>query len=136
MAERITESNYVDEAEKHIKELIKKKTKTDRMGRESVDIVSTSKMRGLLAMVSDIYNDVLNEPKESLSNDLIARINYMKVHFYYEAGREKKVNELMEEAKAFEVINDIKGKRSGFILFSRYMEALVAFRKFYVEKDD
>ncbi len=136
MAERITESNYVDEAEKHIKELIKKKTKTDRMGRESVDIVSTSKMRGLLAMVSDIYNDVLNEPKESLSNDLIARINYMKVHFYYEAGREKKVKELMEEAKAFEVINDIKGKRSGFILFSRYMEALVAFRKFYVEKDD
>lgn len=136
MAERITESNYVDEAEKHIKELIKKKTKTDRMGRESVDIVSTSKMRGLLAMVSDIYNDVLNEPKESLSNDLIARINYMKVHFYYEAGREKKVKELMEEAKVFEVINDIKGKRSGFILFSRYMEALVAFRKFYVEKDD
>lgn len=136
MAERITESNYVDEAEKHIKELIRKKTKTDRMGRESVDIVSTSKMRGLLAMVSDIYNDVLNEPKESLSNDLIARINYMKVHFYYEAGREKKVKELMEEAKVFEVINDIKGKRSGFILFSRYMEALVAFRKFYVEKDD
>lgn len=134
MAERITESNYVDEAEKHIKELIKKKTKTDR--RESVDIVSTSKMRGLLAMVSDIYNDVLNEPKESLSNDLIARINYMKVHFYYEAGREKKVKELMEEARVFEVINDIKGKRSGFILFSRYMEALVAFRKFYVEKDD
>ncbi len=136
MAERITESNYVDEAEKHIKELIKKKTKTDRMGRESVDIVSTSKMRGLLAMVSDIYNDVLNEPKESLSNDLIARINYMKVHFYYEAGREKKVKELLEEARVFEVINDIKGKRSGFILFSRYMEALVAFRKFYVEKDD
>ena len=136
MAERITESNYVDEAEKHIKELIRKKTKTDRMGRESVDIVSTSKMRGLLAMVSDIYNDVLNEPKESLSNDLIARINYMKVHFYYEAGREKKVKELMEEARVFEVINDIKGKRSGFILFSRYMEALVAFRKFYVEKDD
>ena len=136
MAERITESNYVDEAEKHIKELKNKKTKTDRMGRESVDIVSTSKMRGLLAMVSDIYNDVLNEPKENLSNDLIARINYMKVHFYYEAGREKKVKELLEEARVFEVISDIKGKRSGFILFSRYMEALVAFRKFYVEKDD
>ncbi len=136
MAERITESNYVDEAEKHIKELKRKKTKTDRNGRESVDIVSTSKMRGLLAMVSDIYNDVLNEPQESLSNNLIARINYMKVHFYYEAGREKKVKELLEEARVFEVISDIKGKRSSFILFSRYMEALVAFRKFYVEKDD
>ncbi len=136
MAERITESNYVDAAEKHIKDLVKKNTKVNKMGRTSVEIVTTSKMRGLLAMVSDIYNDVLNERGEMLSNDLISRINYMKVHFYYEAGREKKVKELLEEAQVFEVINDIEGKRSGFILFSRYMEALVAFRKFYVEKDD
>ncbi len=136
MAERITESNYVDAAEKHIKDLVKKNTTVNKMGRTSVEIVTTSKMRGLLAMVSDIYNDVLNERGEMLSNDLIARINYMKVHFYYEAGREKTVKDLLEEAQVFEVINDIKGKRSGFILFSRYMEALVAFRKFYVEKDD
>ncbi len=140
MAERITESNYVDEAEKHIKNLVSNNTELDkRTGKPRVNdkkIVTTSKLRGLLAMVSDIYNDVLHEPQEILSNDLIARINYLKVHFYYEAGREETVKELLKEAKVFEVISDIKGKRSGFILFSRYMEALVAFRKFYVEKDD
>ncbi len=131
MAERITEDNYVDMAEKHI---LKLKNDHTRGGR--TDIVSTSKIRGLLAMVSDIYNDVLHENQETLSDDLLARINYLKVHFYYEAGREKKVKELLEKAQVFDVLNDIRGKRSGFILFSRYMEALVAFRKFYVEKDD
>lgn len=133
---KINESNYVDMAEAHIKELIQKNTRVLPNGKKSTSIVTTSKIRGLLSMVSDIYNDVLNEPGETLRPDIVARISYMKVHFYYEAGREKLVKSFLETAEVFPLLNEIKGKRSGFILFSRYMEALVAFRKFYVEKDD
>jgi CRISPR-associated protein Csm2 len=133
---RINESNYVDVAEANIKKLIQENTRTLPNGKKSTNIVSTSKIRGLLSMVSDIYNDVLHETGETLSSDIVSRISYMKVHFYYEAGREKRVKSFLETAEVFSVINEIKGKRSGFILFSRYMEALVAFRKFYVEKDD
>ncbi len=132
----INESNYVDMAEAHIKELIQKNTRVSATGKKSVNIVTTSKIRGLLSMVSDIYNDVLNEKGETLSSDIVSRISYMKVHFYYEAGREKLVKSFLDTAEVFPLLNEIKGKRSGFILFSRYMEALVAFRKFYVEKDD
>lgn len=132
----INESNYVDMAEAHIKELIQKNTRVSATGKKSVNIVTTSKIRGLLSMVSDIYNDVLNEKGETLSSDIVSRISYMKVHFYYEAGREKLVRSFLDTAEVFPLLNEIKGKRSGFILFSRYMEALVAFRKFYVEKDD
>ena len=128
----INESNYVEVAEAKIKEL--QKSKTSPNGRTS--IVSTSKIRGLLSMVSDIYNDVLNETGELLNSDIVARINYMKVHFYYEAGREKLVKEFLETAEIFPLIEAIRGKRSGFILFSRYMEALVAFRKYHVGNDD
>ena len=133
---RINESNYVDMAEANIKKLIQENTRTLPNGKKSISIVSTSKIRGLLSMVSDIYNDVLHETGETLSSDIVSRISYMKVHFYYEAGREKQVKSFLETEEVFSVINEIKGKRSGFILFSRYMEALVAFRKFYVEKDD
>jgi CRISPR-associated protein Csm2 len=133
---RINESNYVDMAEANIKKLIQENTRTLPNGKKSISIVSTSKIRGLLSMASDIYNDVLHETGETLSSDIVSRISYMKVHFYYEAGREKQVKSFLETAEVFSVINEIKGKRSGFILFSRYMEALVAFRKFYVEKDD
>ncbi len=133
---KINESNYVDMAEAHIKELIQANMKMLPNGKKSVNIVSTSKIRGLLSMVSDIYNDVLNEPSETLRSDIVSRISYMKVHFYYEAGREKQVKSFLKTAEVFPLLDAIKGKRSGFILFSRYMEALVAFRKFYVEKDD
>ena len=128
----INESNYVEIAEAKIKVLQKNKTLPN--GRTS--IVSTSKIRGLLSMVSDIYNDVLNETGELLNSDIVARISYMKVHFYYEAGREKLVKEFLETAEIFPLIEAIRGKRSGFILFSRYMEALVAFRKYHVGNDD
>lgn len=130
--ESITESNYVDIAEQSI---LKLRGKPDERGRYR-KIVSTSKLRGLLAMVSDIYNDVLNENQNTLPSKLTARISYMKVRFYYEAGREKNVRALLETARVFELLDAINGKKDNFILFSRYMEALVAFRKFYVEEDD
>lgn len=127
----INEENYVDKAERAIKELCDRK---DQKGRP-IKIVTTSKIRNLLAMVSDIYNDVLDETAEILPSEIIGRINYMKIRFYYEAGREKDVKDLLEKADLFEIIDEIAGKRSNFLLFSRYMEALVAFRKFYGGSD-
>lgn len=129
---QIDETNYVDKAEMAIKELRNKKDSKDRV----IPIVTTSKIRNLLAMVSDIYNDVINNKDEKLSNDIVGRIGYMKLRFYYEAGRENGVKNLLEQAKVFDIINEIGTSRSNYILFSRYIEALVAFRKFYGGKDD
>lgn len=128
----INENNYVEEAEKVIKLLSEKK---DQKGRP-VSMVTTSKIRNLLAMVSDTYNDALNLKGDKLSEELIGQINYMKIRFYYEAGREPKVKELLEKAKVFDIMKQIGNSRENYILFSRYMEALVAFRKFYGGKDE
>lgn len=119
---QIDETNYVDKAEQAILKL-------------KVSIVTTSKIRNLLAMVSDIYNDVLNVKEEKLNREVIGRINYMKLRFYYEAGREESVKRLLTTAKVFELLNEIGNSRSNYILFSRYMEALVAFHRFYGGKD-
>ena len=128
----INENNYVEEAEKVIKLLSEKK---DQKGRP-VSMVTTSKIRNLLAMVSDTYNAALNLKGDKLSEELIGQINYMKIRFYYEAGREPKVKELLEKAKVFDIMKQISNSRENYILFSRYMEALVAFRKFYGGKDE
>ena len=127
----INETNYVDEAEKAIIELKNKKNKNGK----PIQMVTTSKIRNLLSMVADIYNDVLNTKEEKLNNDLIGRINYMKLRFYYEAGREKTVKDFLETAKVFDVIKGIGNSRNNYILFSRYMEALVAFHKYYGGKE-
>lgn len=129
----IDETNYVDKAEEAIKLLANKK---DPKNNRPVPVVTTSKLRNLLGMVSDVYNDVLNVKEEKLGRDIIERINYMRLRFYYEAGREASVKNLLETAKVFEVLKDVGSSRKNYILFSRYMEALVAFRKYYIEKDD
>lgn len=125
---QINETNYVDMAEKAIKEL--------KANQKNYKIVTTSKIRNLLAMVADIYNDVLSNKSEELDDDILGRINYMKVQFYYSAGRESSVKNLLEQANVLDIINEIGNSRSNYILFSRYMEALVAFRKYHVGNDD
>ena len=52
---RINENNYVDKAEEAIKSLVEE---SKQKCRGKVNIVTTSKIRNLLAMTDDIYNQV------------------------------------------------------------------------------
>ena len=128
----VNEQNYVDEAEKVI---IKLKNLKDRNGK-TVPLVTTSKLRNLLAMTADIYNEVMNQHTDKLSEDICSRIEYLRVRFLYEAGREKAVKSLVEEAGIIDVLRGVNGSKKKYILFNRYMEALVAFHKYYGGKDN
>lgn len=130
----INESNYVDKAEETIKNLAKPVERNGKLLQPKV--VTTSKIRNLLAMVSDIYNDVNVQKDDKLSDDIVGRINYMKIRFYYEAGREASVKNLLEKSEALKILDQIGSSKKNYILFSRYMEALVAFKKYYVKNDD
>ncbi len=128
----INEDNYVDKAEQVIKELSEKVN--NRTGRKE-PMVTTSKLRNLLALTADIYNEVTSTQSEKLSEDIKGRIQYLKLRFVYESGREPKVKELVLKAKILDIISEINGSRKNYILFNRYMEALVAYHKFYGGKD-
>ena len=95
----INKENYVDQAEQVIKNLM-----TDRKGNITL---TTSKIRNILAMVSEIYNEVVHE-----------------------SGRETSVKDFVQKAKILEELKKVKDSKSQFLLFCRYMEALVAYRKF------
>ena len=128
----ITYDNYVDEAERAIKDLQNMK---DRNGRP-IRPLTTSKIRNLLAMSSDIYNEVMNQTDDKLNQDICSRIEYLRVRFIYEAGREQTVRNLVDKSGILDVLKNVKGSKKQFILFNRYMESLVAFRKFYCGKDE
>lgn len=129
---KLTDENYVQMAEKAMNELC---AMCDKKGKE-IKPVTTSKIRNLLAMTASIYNDVVMSQSEKLSSEIVGRINYMKIRFIYEAGREPRVGDLVKKACLLEHISEIGNSRSQYILFSRYMEALVAYRKFYGGKDE
>lgn len=128
----ITEQNYVDKAERVIKELSEKKNQ--KTGRP-IPMVTTSKIRNLLAMTADIYNTVLNDGSDTLSGELVGRIEYLRVHYVYECGRERSVKDFVEKAEILTILKEIGNKKENYILFNRYMEALVAYHRFYGGKE-
>ena len=127
----LTEENYVELAEKAIDALGNHKNKDNKP-----QILTTSKIRNILALNAEIYNDVINESSEQLSEDIRGRINYLKVRVIYEAGRELTVKFFVNESHLLENISNIKGQKKQYLLFSRYLEALVAYRKFKYGKDE
>ena len=128
----VNEQNYVEEAEKVIKIL---KDSKDARGK-TVQMVTTSKLRNLLSMSADIYNEVLKSNADRLSAELSSRIEYLRVRFLYEAGRDNGVKMLVDTAGIIPLLKSVNGDKKRYILFNRYMEALVAFHKYYGGKDN
>ena len=124
----LTDENYVSQAEAVIKRLIVENGKNK--------ILTTSKIRKLLAMISEMYTKAKRLKSNTLNSDLLTKIQYFKMHTVYEAGRESSVKKFVEEAQITNQIDKIKTDREKLILFCHYMEALVAYRKFLGGRDE
>ena len=120
----------LDKVENTIKEL---KTKKNQRGKP-IGLLTVSQIRNLLAMSADIINEVLEYPEENLSEELLDRVSYLTVRFYYEAGRDEKVKSFIETAKLLPFLKGIKTRKQ-YIQYYQYMEALVAFHKYHGGKD-
>lgn len=127
---QLTPDNFDIEAEKVVKSL-------DRNNSGNFKL-TTTKIRKLLSMSADIYIDVNNSPDEYLSADIKSRIKYFKVRCAYEFGRDESygpVRDFISKAELLNQIDEAAKSKQKYITFSRYMEALVAYFKFYGGKD-
>ena len=129
----ITKQNYVDVAEEVIKKLRKPDRKPDK--NEGFKLaLTTSKIRNILSMVSELYTDAQHARGEKLSEDMVGRVQYLRMRIAYEAGREGRENAVKEFVNTAELlprISEIGNSRQKLLLFCNYMEALVAYHKFY-----
>ena len=120
----LTDNNYVDKAEQVIKSL-------NRNKRDSkLFLLTTSKIRNLLNLTSNLFDESrIREYKE-----LADKIAYLRVQFVYQSGRETSVKDLVRKAEILDILKEINNKES-LQRFCRYMEALVAYFRFYGGKD-
>ena len=123
----LEKTNYVDMAENAVKRL--ERNKNGNL------ILTTSKIRNILSMISTIYYEVIHHPADKLNEDMVERLKYLKMRFAYEAGREKAVKNLIEVAKIFEIIEWVGDDKQRCILFCKYMESIVAYHKFNGGRD-
>lgn len=120
----LTDNNYVDKAEKVIKSLNRNKRDP------KLFVLTTSKIRNLLNLTSTLFD----ESKVREYKDLADKIAYLRVQFVYQSGRETSVKDLVKKAEILDILKEINNKES-LQRFCRYMEALVAYFKFYGGKD-
>lgn len=123
------DETYVDEAEKVIKQL--KKNKFGHSGER--DKLTTSKLRKLLALTSEIYNELRVNGMDAVTD----KIAYLQVQFVYQSGRYKIMEDFVKQAQLVEILKKIQRSKDprDFIRFNHYMEALVAYFKYYGGKD-
>ena len=123
----LTDDNYVDKAEAAIKSL--KRNNRDRRNPDAF-LLTTSKIRHLLSLTSALFDEsnVKGYP------DLQDKIAYLRVQFVYQSGREFAVKDLVQQDQILEALKEVSNKET-LQRFCRYMEALVAYFKFYGGKD-
>ena len=132
--------DYVKRAEEAISEL---KRIEDQNRRKSV--ITTSKLRSLFSLFTETYNTVSRGDQEKLNRDQVNDLNAAKIRIYYEIGREDRydgymdspVGRFVQQSKLLAYLGDIGDNREKLLRFYHYMEALVAFHRFYFgEKKD
>ena len=110
--------DYVDEAERIMRSLM-----------SGGKTVTTSKIRNLLSLVTDIYNE------EKLRPESVVKLNLMRVRVAYECGRDDTVKSFVAQTNLLEYLKGISTDRADLIRFAHYMEALVAFHRYFGGKE-
>ena len=131
----INDTNYCDLAEGVIKQLGRPDSRNP--GRLSFNL-TTSKIRNLLSMVNQIYNDVVLSDGDNLKEKHKSQLTYLRVRMLYEAGRDERgesVKPFLEKSNLLSILGEIGGERKKFLLFCRYFEALVAYHRYFGGKD-
>ena len=137
-------SDYVAKAESVIKQLSRNE--------KNEILLNTSQLRKILSAITDVKNKVSVEAAKKISPELQLEIRFLKTILVYQAGREiekskeknnknnnKKsnyitinaVDEFIEKADLISLLDKIGDDLKRFYRFCKYIEALVAFHKYY-----
>lgn len=116
--------NYVDEAERIMRIITQNKYS-----------ITTSKIRRIYNLICEIYNAENLRCDSRLAPESKTALNMARVRIAYEAGRDNKVKDFTDKTHIIEYIKGINS-RENFIDFARYMEALIAYHKFYGGKEN
>ena len=124
----IDKMNYVDKAEDVIKNKIKRGAKNNRIE------LTTNQIRNILELVNELYDMVRTVPEESLTDNVLTHIQYIRMKIVYAAAKDAPVKDLIEKSGLVNELKSVGNSRENLILLCRYTEALVAYHKYYSEE--
>ena len=101
--------DYVDEAERIMRSLM-----------SGGKTVTTSKIRNLLSLVTDIYNEENIRTDEKLRPESVVKLNLMRVRVAYECGRDDTVKSFVAQTNLLEYLKGISTDRADLTTWKRW----------------
>ena len=114
--------------------------KLKRNHRDEIELTK-SHIRKYLAAANALTNKVtvyraVHPNAEELSEDLAKEVKFLKVKLAYQATRNSAVRDFVEQARLWDCLDKIGRDMKRYNDFARYIEALVAYHKFYGGKEN
>lgn len=129
---KVLPRDYVDKAETLLHSYIN--PETGRQGRNQ-PCISSSKLRNLLSLSSAMYNREILLTAPQMSAASVAGVNQMRIRVAYECGRDPATKAFVQKARLLEYLKRLaenhENSRTELLDFAHYMEALVAYHRFY-----
>lgn len=101
---------------------------------------STSSIRNILALINNVSMKVANCQENALPQDVMNDISYLKVRLAYIYGRGQadrrlqSTSDFIDRTKLLELLLCVDTKKK-YEIFAKYVEALIAYHKYYGGKD-
>lgn len=129
------EKDFVKEAETVMLDLFK----------NSDQVVSTNQIRNILSLINNITLKI-NLSENKITPEIKNDIRYLIVKIYYACGKDEneskkskpqnsKVKEFVDKSKIIDLILYIDDNVQKWTIFSKYVEALIAYHKYFGGKD-
>lgn len=97
------------------------------------DQITSNQMRIILSLFVNVRNELeKNGKEEKLKEEELYKIKYIKVKLIYQVARVN-LKEFLKKTYLNEMIDDVE-TREDFYKLVDYVEALVAYQKFYMSK--
>ena len=96
--------------------------------------ITATQIRNILSLTNELYNMVIYNMNEKLSDEVVSHSQYVKMKIAYAAGRDSKTKKFVETSAIMTYLSSIPKSRSRkeLVLICHYMESLCAYHKYYI----
>ena len=119
--------DYVEEAEKKIQEY------TTKVNRRSW--ITTTKLRNILSLLMDVYNVEKLRVDQTISEESHVKLQMARIRLAYECGRDRITKDFVDHTNLLPWLKNAGKSREKVLNYIHYVEALVAYHRYYGGKE-
>lgn len=93
--------------------------------------ITTSKLRNILSLLTDVYNTETLRTEETLCPESVTALQLARIRIAYECGRDRNTKEFVEAANLLPWLKAVGNSRKKAIDYTHYLEAIVAYHRFF-----